>query len=65
MAESDSANISPEDWPCVEARLRRQTHRLVRRHKAKILKLAEILLTKGKMEGAEADLIAFPGKHFF
>ena len=43
------------DWQKREARLRRMTRMLVRRHRARIERVAEALLARRKLTGQQVD----------
>jgi ATP-dependent Zn protease len=55
MAEELTGNYS---WDRLEPRLRKMTRMLVRRHRARIERVAEALLTKIKLSGKQVDKLA-------
>jgi ATP-dependent Zn protease len=57
MAQSADANFSEEEWERFEPRMRRQTSRLIRRHRAKIEMLARALLERRTISGPKIDAL--------
>jgi|SRR5579863_7037007 len=55
MAVSRHAEFSSEEWERYEPRMRRQTRQLIRRHRAKIERVAAALLARGTLEPEEVD----------
>ena len=56
LAESD-AEIPEEAWARYEPRMRRQTRRLIRKHRAKIERVAAALLERGELSADEIDAL--------
>jgi hypothetical protein len=50
--------VAPDDWNRYEARLRRMTRMLVRRHEARIERVAERLLAKTSLSAKMLDKLA-------
>jgi ATP-dependent Zn protease len=57
LAESDYANFSADAWTRFEPRMRRQTRRLVRRHRDKIHRVAQALLDRKVLTEEEIDAL--------
>ena len=57
MAETRWAFSSDEEWKRYEPRMRRQTRRLVRKHRDKIERVADALLEHGSLEPDEINRI--------
>lgn len=57
MFDSGYTEIPPERWMRYEARMRHQTRRLIRRHRAKIEQIAEALLSRKTLQPEEIDEI--------
>ena len=55
MAESSDSYLSREDWECLEPRMRRQVHRLVKNHRARIERVASALMERETLPSAEID----------
>lgn len=53
LIESGYVDIDGKDWPTYEARLRAQTHRLIRRYQPKIERVAKVLLERGTLQADE------------
>ena len=51
----------PADWGRWEARLRRQTRRLIQRHRDRIERVADALLAKGKLSEKQLDKLTGRG----
>jgi len=57
MAESRHAELPDDLWRRYEPRMRRQTRRLVRKHRDKIERVAAALLERWKLEPDEIDAL--------
>ena len=57
MADSSDSYLTPEEWKRYEPRMRRQTRRLVRRHRAKIERLASALMDCETLQPEQIDRI--------
>ena len=55
MAETRWAFSSDEEWGRAEPRMRRQTRRLIRKHRDKIERVAEALLQRRSLNSSEVD----------
>lgn len=57
MMQSRDAEIPPDRCELWEARMRRQTRRLIRRHRDKIERVAEALMSRQTLQTEEVDAI--------
>jgi ATP-dependent Zn protease len=61
MAEARDTELSEDQWQRYEPRMRRQTRRLIRKHRDKIERVAAALIERKTLEANEIDaLIAGP-----
>ena len=55
MAESGDAELPDDLWRRYEPRMRRQSRRLIRKHRSKVVCVAQALLKRTTLESAEID----------